>query len=188
MKITKLGLVALLAAGTLYAGTYNVDPVHSSVGFKVKHMMISHVKGSFDKFTGSFNYDEKTKQLISLSGNIKTASINTGNEKRDADLRSSNFFNAAKYPNINFVLTKIKNDKAYGKLTMHGITKEVKLDFENNGVAKDPWGNLRAGLTLSGKINRKDYNLMYNKILETGGVLIGDTVKLDVEIEGVLAK
>ena len=71
---------------------------------------------------------------------------------------------------------------------MHGITKEVKLDFENNGVAKDPWGNLRAGLTLSGKINRKDYNLMYNKILETGGVLIGDTVKLDVEIEGVLAK
>jgi len=188
MNIKKLGLVALLAAGTLYAGNYNVDPVHSSMAFKVKHMMISNVKGSFSKFAGSFNYDEKTKQLISLSGNIESASINTANKTRDDDLKSANFFDVQKYPTITFELSKIKDATAYGKLTIHGVTKEVKLDFENNGIAKDPWGNLRAGLALSGKINRKDFGLVYNKVLETGGVLIGDTVKLDVEIEGVLAK
>jgi len=188
MKIAKLGLAAILTAGALYAGNYNVDTAHSSVAFKVKHMMISNVKGSFDKFKGSFEYDEKTNQVVALTGNIETASINTANAKRDGHLKSADFFDAAKNPSIDFVLSKVKDDKAYGKLTMHGVTKDVVLDFENNGLAKDPWGNTRVGLTLSGKINRKDFGLVYNTALETGGVLIGDTVKLEVEIEGILSK
>jgi len=188
MKIARLGLAAILTAGALYAGNYNVDVAHSSAAFKVKHMMISNVKGSFDKFNGTFEYDEKTKQLVALSGSIETASVNTKNAKRDGHLQSADFFDAAKYPSINFDLSKIEGDIAYGKLTMHGITKEVALDFENNGMVKDPWGNTRVGLALSGKLNRKDFGLVYNSALETGGVLIGEVVKLDIEIEGILAK
>jgi polyisoprenoid-binding protein YceI len=188
MKIARLGLAALLTAGALYAGNYNVDTAHSSVGFKVKHMMISNVKGSFDKFSGTFEYDEKTNKVVSLAGSIETSSINTANAKRDAHLQSADFFDAPKYPSINFVLSKIEDDKVYGKLTMRGIAKDVILDFENNGIGKDLWGNTRVGLTLSGKLNRKDFGLVYNSALETGGVLIGDVVKLDIEIQGILAK
>jgi len=188
MKIAKLGLAAILTAGALYAGTYNVDTAHSSVTFKVKHMMISNVKGTFDKFSGNFEYDEKTKQVVALSGNIKIDSINTANIKRDGHLKSADFFDASKYPDINFKLSKVEDDKAYGILTMHGITKKVVFDFENNGMIKDPWGNTRIGLAINGKLNRKDFGLVYNSTLETGGVMIGEVVKLDIEIEGILTK
>lgn len=188
MTISKLGLGALATASALYAGTFNVDKDHSSVGFKVKHMMISNVKGKFDKFDGSFSYDEKANKLLSLNGVVDTSSINTNNDKRDAHLKSADFFDVKKYPNITFDLTKVQGDTAYGKLTMHGITQNVELEYEDNGVIKDPWGNTRVGLVLSGKINRKDFGLLYNTALEAGGVLIGDEVKLDVELEGILAK
>jgi len=188
MSMRKLALAVILTSVALYAGKYNVDTAHSSVAFKVKHMMISNVKGSFNKFTGLFEYDEKTNQVVALAGHIKTASINTNNVKRDKHLKSDDFFDAVKYPSVDFILTKIKDDNAYGKLTMHGITKEVKLDFENNGLVKDPRGNTRVGLAMSGKINRKDFGLAYNKVLETGGILIGNVIKLDIEIEGILAK
>jgi polyisoprenoid-binding protein YceI len=188
MTISKLGLGAVATAGALYAGTFNLDKDHSSVGFKVKHMMISNVKGKFNKFDGSFNYDEKSKKLLSLHGVIDANSISTENEKRDNHLRSADFFDVSKYPDITFDLTKVQGESAYGNLTMHGITKEIKLDYEDNGVIKDPWGNTRVGLALSGKINRKDFGLVYNTALEAGGVLIGDEVKLDVELEGILAK
>merc|ERR1712065_12920 len=158
------------------------------VGFKVKLMMISNVKGNFDQFSGSFEYDEKTKQLTSLSGSVAVASINTANAKRDGHLKSGDFFLAEKYPQIKFELSKIKGDTAYGKLTMRGITKDVELELENNGMIKDPWGNTRVGLALSGKINRYDYGLKYNSVLEAGGVTVGETVKLDIEIEGIKAK
>lgn len=188
MKLFKLGLASIVAAGALFAGTYNIDKSHSHVGFKVKHMMISNVKGSFDTFSGSFEYDEKSKTLKSLKGDIDASSINTANEKRDGHLKSPDLFDVAKYPAITFTLDKIKGDYAYGKLTMHGVTKDVKLDFENNGMVKDPWGNTRVGLALSGKINRKDYGISWNKVLEAGGVAVGESVKLDIELEGVLAK
>lgn len=188
MKLFKLGLTSILAAGALYAGTYNIDKSHSNVGFKVKHMMISNVTGKFDNFSGSFEYDEKTKTLKTLKGEIKVKSINTDNEKRDGHLKASDFFAAGKYPNITFELNKISGDYAYGKLTMRGVTKDVRLDFENNGMIKDPWGNTRVGLALSGKVNRYDYGIKYNSILEAGGVAVGEVVKLDIELEGILSK
>jgi len=188
MKFTKLTLTSLLTASALFAGTYNVDASHSNIGFKVKHLMISNVSGKFDKFNGTFDYDEKTKTLTSLTGNIEAASINTENEKRDAHLKSADFFEVKKYPNLTFKLDKISGDSAFGKLTIHGITKDVKLDFENNGSIVDPWGNTRVGLALSGKINRKDFGLTWNKALEVGGVVVGDKIKLDIELEGILAK
>lgn len=188
MKLVKLGLLSILTAGTLFAGTYNVDASHSNVGFKVKHLMISNVSGKFDKFNGSFEYNETTKKVTSLMGVITVSSVNTQNEKRDGHLKSADFFDATKYPEITFELDKVKGDYAYGILTIRGVSKDVKLELENNGSIIDPWGNTRVGLALTGKINRVDYGLKYNTALEAGGVMIGEKVKLDIEIEGILAK
>ena len=188
MKFLKLGLASVIASTALFAGTYNVDASHSNVGFKVKHMMISNVVGKFDTFNGSFEYDEKTKTLKSLVGDVTVASINTEDEKRDGHLKSADFFDEANFPKLTFKLDKVEKDAAYGKLTIKGVTKDVKLDLENNGTAIDPWGNTRVALALSGKINRTDFGLKWNKALETGGMLVDETVKLDVEIEGILAK
>lgn len=188
MTLFKLGLTSILAGGALWAGTYTVDQAHSHMGFKVKHMMISNVNGKFDTFNGTFEYDEKTKTLKSLNGTVEVKSINTENTKRDDHLRTSEFFSAAEYPEMRFVLEKVEGDTAYGKLTIRGVTKEVELEFENNGLVKDPWGNTRVGLALSGKINRFDYGMKYNEILEAGGVAVGETVKINVELEGILAK
>jgi polyisoprenoid-binding protein YceI len=188
MKIKTLLASSLFAGSALFAGTYNVDAVHSSTGFSIKHMMISTVKGNFAQFNGSFEYDEATKTLQTLSGTIQAASIDTQNDKRDEHLRSADLFDVAKYPTITFALDKIQGDKAYGKLTIKGITKPVVLAYENGGSVKDPWGNQRVGLNLSGKINRSDFGITWNKALEAGGVTVGDEVKLDVAIEGVLKK
>ncbi len=188
MDIRKIAFVAFLTASALFAGTYNVDPVHSYIGFKVKHLMISNVKGQFETYNGKFEYDEKTNTLKSLTGNIKVSSINTGIEKRDKHLKSDEIFDAKKYPDIKFVLNKIDDDTAYGKLTIHGVTRDIKLDFDNGGSVKDPWGNQRAGFALNGKINRKDYGITWNKALETGGVVVGDKIRLEIEIEGIKEK
>lgn len=188
MKFLKLAVASVITSSALFAGTYNVDVSHSNIGFKVKHMMISNVIGKFDKFNGTFEYDEKTNSLKSLVGEIEVNSINTDNEKRDAHLKGDDFFAADKFNNIKFVLSKVDGDKAYGKLTMRGVTKDVTLDLENNGTVKDPWGNTRVGLGLSGKINRMDYGLKYNSVLEAGGVAVDEIVKLDIQLEGILAK
>ena len=187
-KLFTLGLTSILAAGALYAGTYNVDRSHSNVGFKVKHLMISNVSGNFDKFSGSFEYNEKSKKITALSGKIIVDSINTDNAKRDGHLKSADFFDAANHPDLTFKLDTIKGDQAYGVLTIRGISKKVALDFEFNGTVTDPWGNKRVGLELEGKINRKDYGLNWNKALEAGGVVVGEKVKLHIELEGILAK
>jgi polyisoprenoid-binding protein YceI len=187
-KLITTLVITALSSTILLAGTYNIDTSHSNVGFKVKHMMISNVIGKFDKFSGSFEYDEKTNTLKELSGTIKVDSINTANQKRDAHLKSAELFNAQKYSEIRFVLQKTDSEYAYGTLTMHGVTKDVKLDLENNGMVKDPWGNTRVGLELTGKLSRKDYGITWNTVLEAGGVAVGDTIKLDIQIEGILAK
>lgn len=189
MRLKIILLATTLSFGTLFAGMYKVDIDHSNVAFKVKHMMISNVKGEFKKFNGTFEYDEKTKMLKSLKGEIDVDSISTDNAKRDAHLKSADFFDVKKYPMMSFVLTKVDGDTAYGKLTIHGITKEVKMELETSGVVvKDPWGNTRTGLSLSGKINRKDFGLIWNQVMEAGGVLVGDEVKMNVELEGILQK
>ena len=187
MKKLIVAFIAMfLGSSVVFAGTFKVDPVHTTVGFKVKHMMISHVTGKFEKFTGTF--DVENNKVVALQGAIEAASINTDKKERDEHLRSADFFDVAKYPQVTFVLDKIDGDKAYGKLTIKDVTKDVVLDYEFGGVAKDPWGDTRAGLTLEGKINRKDFGLKWNKVLETGGVLVGDTVKMEVNIEGILEK
>lgn len=187
-KIFTMVAITLLGSASLFAGHYDVDASHSNIGFKVKHMMISDVTGKFDKFTGAFEYDEKTKTLKSLSGKIEVTSLNTANATRDAHLKSAELFDAQKYAEIIFVLDKVQGDSAYGKLTIHGVTKNVVLDLENNGIIKDPWGNQRVGLGLSGKLNRKDYGITWNTVLEAGGVAVGEVVKLDIQLEGILAK
>lgn len=188
MNILKLGLISIFVAGSLFAGTYNVDVAHSHVGFKVKHMMISNVKGEFNTFSGVINYDEQSKKITAISGKIDVNSINTANEKRDGHLKSSELFDAKTYPEITYTLNKIDGDTAYGTLSMHGISKEIQMDLENNGTVIDPWGNQRVGLALSGKINRKDFGITWNKVLEAGGVAVGEIVKLEIEVEGILAK
>ncbi|HEX5329185.1 YceI family protein [Sulfuricurvum sp.] len=186
--ISTIAIFGLLSTASLYAGTYSIDTSHSNVGFKVKHMMISEVSGKFDTFNGSFEYDEKSKTLKTLNGKVDVNSINTANTKRDDHLKAPDLFDVQKYPTITFALDKVKGDKAYGKLTMHGVTKNIILDLENNGVIKDPWGNTRVGLGLSGKLNRKDYGITWNMALEAGGVAVGDVIKLDVQLEGILAQ
>lgn len=188
MNLKKLTLTSALLVSSLFAGTYNVDASHSNMGFKVKHMMISNVSGSFDEFKGSFEYDEKTNILKSLNGVITVDSINTADEKRDAHLKADELFSAKKFPEINFKLTKVDGDIAYGDITLKGVTKNIKLELDNGGTVKDPWGNERAAFALSGKINRKDFGISWNKVLEAGGVAVGEIVKLDIEVEGIKTK
>ena len=189
MRLQVVLLASMLSVGSLFAGNYKVDVDHSNVAFKVKHMMISNVKGQFEKFSGSFVYDEKSKRLQSLHGDVDVNSISTDNAKRDAHLKSADFFDAVKYPTMSFDLSKVEGDSAYGKLTIHGITKDVKMELETSGTTvKDPWGNTRTGLSLSGKINRKDFGLNWNQVIEAGGVMVGDEVKMSIELEGILQK
>jgi len=188
MKFTKLLVIGSLFVSSLYAASYNIDKAHSSIGFKVKHLMISNVKGSFRDFKGTFEYDEKTKKLTALYGEIKVKSIDTTNEKRDVHLREEEIFDADKYPTITFKMTKMVGDNVYGDFTLKGVTKNIKLEFENGGTIVDPSGNERAGFSLEGKIKRADFGLTYNSILEAGGFAIGEEIKLEIDIEGIKIK
>ena len=166
-----------------------LDPTHSEVQFKIKHLMITNVTGSFDIFTVSAQTEDEdfTKARVSFTADVN--SISTNNEQRDAHLKSADFFDAATFPQIKFVATKtenVDNDgsyELYGDLTIKEVTKQVKLSVEFGGVAKDPWGNTKAGFTISGKINRKDFGLTWNAATETGGVLVSDEVRINAEIQ-----
>lgn len=187
-------VIALAAPLLAQAATWNIDPDHSNVGFKVRHLMVSNVKGNFEKFTGTVDINEKdiTKSKIDVS--IDTASINTNVQKRDEHLRSADFFEVTKYPAMTFVSKKVAKAgkgklKVTGDLTLHGITKEVVLDVEGPAKeSKDPWGNMRSGAVASTKINRKDFGLTWNKALETGGVVVGEEVTINLEVEMIKGK
>ncbi len=171
------------------ATTWNIDPDHSNVGFKVRHLMISNVSGRFEKYSGTVDIDDKniTKSKVQVS--IDTNSINTNVQKRDEHLRSADFFDVAKYPTMTFVSKKVAKAggnklKVTGDLTLHGITRSVVLDVEGpTKESKDPWGNIRKGATATTKINRSDYGLVWNAALETGGVVVGDEITINLEIE-----
>lgn len=188
MKFFKLGLASIAVSTALFAGNYNVDSSHTNAAFTVKHMMITNVTGKFNDVAGSFEFDEKTKTLKSLNGEIVVASINTANEKRDEHLKADDMFDVAKFPKIIFKTTKVENNAIYGDFTMKGVTKNIKLELENGGIITDPWGKQRAGFELEGKINRKDFGITWNKVLETGGVAVGEEIKLQIAMEGILAK
>ncbi len=173
----------ILGSSALSAAVYKVDVSHSNVGFKVKHMMISTVTGKFGNFNGTYELDKGV--FKSLKGDIKAASIDTGIAKRDDHLRSADFFDVAKFGDMTFAMTSATKEKMTGNLTIRGITKKVTLDIDMGGIIEDPWGNQRSGFVLTGKINRKDFGLNWNKAIEAGGVVVGDEVKMIVEIEGI---
>lgn len=182
-------IVALALPAFAFASTWTIDPDHSNIGFKVRHLMVSNVRGSFDKHSGTVEIDDKdiTRSKVNIS--IDTNSINTNVQKRDEHLRSADFFDVAKYPTMTFVSKKVAKAgkdklKVTGDLTLHGVTKQVVLDVVGpTKESKDPWGNIRKGATATTKINRKDFGLVWNAALETGGVTVGDEVTITLEIE-----
>lgn len=177
-------LFMLLVLGTsVFAATYQIDKAHSKISFKVKHMAISNVYGSFTNFDAKINYNDTTKVFETLSAKIDVNSIDTDNVKRDGHLKSEDFFNEKVFPNITFKLLSVNDDEAKALLTIKGISKEVILDFENNGTVKDPWGNTKLGLSFSTKISRKAFGLTWNKLLETGSFVVGDKITITVDIE-----
>ncbi len=189
-------LAALLAFAPLAAlaetGTWNIDPSHTQSMFTVRHMVITSVKGQFDKTTGTVQLDDKDVGKSSVEATIDASSVNTRVANRDADLRSANFFEVDKYPTITFKSTKVEKAgegklKVTGDLTMHGVTKSVVLDVEGpTAPIKDPQGRQRRGLSASTTVNRKDFGLTWNKMVEAGPV-VGDEVKIDIEAELVSA-
>ena len=188
-RITLAFALALVAAAAVAAPqTYVVDRAHSEADFSVRHMM-SKVTGKFDDFSGVVNLDRAKPAASSVEFTIKTASINTGNADRDKHLRTGDFFDAEKNPEIKFKSTSIaasKTKNVYdvtGDLTMRGVTKRVTLPVEFLGFQKDPWGNERAGFQLETKLNRKDYGINWNKALDNGGFLVGDDVTISINLE-----
>jgi len=170
---------------------WTIDPTHSEVGFKVKHMMFTNVKGLFNDYSANIDFNDDLKDA-NLQFEAKINSIFTNNADRDNHLKSADFFDVDQYPTLNFKSTNIQgNGSEYeitGDLTIKGITKPVTLNAEFSGLMTDPWGNTKVGLNLDGKINRKDFGLTYNAALETGGVLVGEDVKLNAEIQLVEQK
>ena len=167
---------------------WQLDKAHSDIQFAVRHMMISTVRGRFEEFDGIFDVNEADPTQSKIEVVIQAASINTKEPQRDADLKSPNFLDVEKYPTLTFKSTRVeKIDDAQarmiGDLTIKDITKEVVLDVEYAGQAKSPWGIVSAGFTGTTNIDRKDWGLTYNAVLETGGVLVGDEVKINIELE-----
>lgn len=167
--------------------TWSLDPTHSEVGFKVKHMMFTNVSGQFGSFAVAWQGGDEdfTKSSVSFEADI--ASINTNNPDRDNHLRSGDFFDAEAFPKLTFVSTEVTKSGdgfvLHGNLTIKGTTRQVALNVEFSGLMKDPWGNTKAGFSVEGKINRKDFGLNWNAALETGGVLVGEEVKLHAELQ-----
>jgi polyisoprenoid-binding protein YceI len=167
--------------------TLSVDPVHSHVGFSVRHMMVTTVRGKFTAFNGTLDIDPADFTRSRIEGDIDVASIDTGNADRDTHLRSGDFFDVANHPKITFKSTAITRDgdgyKVTGDLTIRGATHPVTLDVEYAGSAKNPYGQVVSGVSATGAINRKDFGLVWNAVLETGGVAVADKVKLELEIQ-----
>jgi polyisoprenoid-binding protein YceI len=171
-------------------GTWTIDPIHSSVGFKIKHMMIATVRGQFTEFEGTIIAAEDDPANSRVSGSVKVASIDTGNADRDAHLRSPDFFDAERYPEITFESTRIRHVEGgtfavAGNLTIKGITREVEMEARVEGADTDPWGMDRVGISVRGSINRTDFGLKWQERLAAGGLLVGEEVGISVDISAV---
>jgi len=171
---------------------YQIDPAHSSAQFKVRHMMIANVKGEFDKVSGTVIYDPANPGAAKVEATIDVASVSTRDEQRDTHLKSADFFDVEKFPNITFKSKKVTatggdNFTVVGDLAIHGVTKEVELKVEElTEQTKDPWGNLRRGASAQTRINRKDFGMTFNMALDTGGFMVGDVVDLTIDVELIL--
>ncbi len=196
MRIVRRALLAVAFALVPLAAlaepvTYQVDSDHTNVAFKVRHLF-THVSGRFDRFDGTITFDPTKPEATVVQGSIDASSINTNVAERDKHLRSEDFFDVAKYPKITFVSTRAdqidptkKSGKLDGKLTIHGVEKPVVLDVTYLGAAKDPWGNQRAGFSARTTIHRKDFGLTWNETLESGGLLVGDEIQIEIDAEGM---
>lgn len=162
---------------------WNIDNSHSEIGFKVKHMMISTVKGHFDEYEASIETSDDIFKDAMFSFSAKIDSINTKNNDRDNHLKSDDFFNASEFPEMTFTSTSFDGSSLVGNLTIRDITKEVTLDVDFNGVAVDPYGQTKAGFEISGKINRKDFNLTWSAVTEAGSIVVADTVTLVIDAQ-----
>lgn len=168
------------------ATKWNLDPTHSEITFKVRHMMISNVKGEFKNFNVDLESEDENFKNVKASASIDTSSISTNNTDRDNHLKSAEFFNAEAHPQITFETDSL-NDEVTGNLTINGVTKPVKLDVDFGGINVDPWGQTKAGFSFEGKINRSDFGLNWNAALEAGGVMVSDEVKIAGELQFVKA-
>ena len=188
----------VLGAFTLFLATnyalggdkYVIDQAHSYVGFSVRHMVIANVKGSFADFEGTIVYDEKNIANSSVNVTIKTASINTNDEDRDKHLVSQDFFNVEKFPEMTFRSTKVeKTDDGYvmyGIVSLLGVEKEIEVQFEMLGKTTDPWGKTRIGFEGQAKLDRKDFGMVWNKTMDAGGLVVGNEVKIDLQVEAII--
>lgn len=172
------------------SATYIIDPTHSAASFSIKHMMIAKVHGGFEKISGKLVYDSQNLSESYVEASIEVASINTRDAQRDAHLKSADFFDVEKFPTIEFKSSRIEKSgdglAILGNLTIHGVTKEVKLEVEGpSEEIKDPWGNIKMGASGSTKIKRKDFGLSWNAALEAGGFLVGDDVNITLEVQFV---
>ena len=172
-------------------GTWDIDPLHTEVGFSVRHLMVSKVRGRFTRFEGSF-LTAPDPLNSSASATIDMTSIDTNNPTRDDDLRSKNFFEVDQYPQMTYRSTGLQVDGERfvldGELTAHGVTLRVPLRIEVNGFGADPYGNQRCGFTATGSLNRSDFGMTFNVPLEGGGVMVGDRIDITIEVEGILRK
>ncbi|MDD5761261.1 MAG: YceI family protein [bacterium] len=189
-----LGIFAFLAVivpSASRAATWEIDPVHSSVEFKVRHLMISNVKGKFEKFSGTVVSDDKDVGKSSVDVTIDASSIGTGNEKRDAHLKSPDFLDVVKYPTLIFKSKTVTPAgpgklKMVGDLTIHGVTREVTFDVEGpSAEVKDRMGNVKVGASATAKIDRKDFGLIWNAVVESGGLVVGDEVVISIDVQFV---
>jgi polyisoprenoid-binding protein YceI len=192
---TLIVLVVVIAAPlAASADTWQIDSVHTTVGFSVRHMTISTVRGQFNKVAGTITANDNDPATAVIEATIDTTSIDTHSPDRDSDLKSANFLDVAKYPTMTFKSKKIEaagpgKYNVVGDLTLHGVTKEVTLAVEATGAPiKDPWGNMRAGATATTTINRKDFGLTWNKMIEAGGAVVGDAVAVEIDVEAVKKK
>ena len=189
--VSKIGLATLVLSlsGLAQAAVYDIDSSHSEVGFKVRHF-VAKTGGIFKKFSGKIEFDEKKSESIKVDAVIETASVDTSNDKRDEHLRGADFFNVEKFPTMTFKSTGAKKGsdgkiQVMGDLTILGVTKPVTLDVSFAGVSPDSWGGLRSGFSASGKVNRKDFGMVYNSVLDNGGLMLGEDVDIMIEIEGI---
>lgn len=181
---------ALAHVGVATADTYKIDPDHSEVGFKIRHLTISNVTGNFTQFAGTFQYDPTDVKSSKVQAEITIPSIDTNQKKRDEHLKSPDFFDATKFPVMKFVSKSVeptgdKSFKATGDLTIRDVTKPVTLDVIYQGAAKDPYGNDRTAFAATTTIDRQDFGLTYNKALEAGGLVVGNEVQISINVEGI---
>jgi len=186
------GLVLWPVGGWAETARWDVDPDHSIIEFRVAHMVVSKTAGRFMDYSGFVEMDPEAKTFKTIEATIATASVNTNQEKRDAHLRNADFFDVEKFPTMIYQLKSYKKHgdgySAVGDLTLRGVTREITLVGNFNGVTKDPWGNTRAGFNGEGKVNRKDFGMVWNKTLDSGGLVVGDEIHIRLDIECIKSK